>query len=187
MQIALLVSCQGLSLSLSKEEARLLIVRLKLSQRGDSVATDRGHILEIWVALRGSDQILATKIHRHNILDAMSLPAVDTEQTSETAMARATLSLCNLTYSVSLSSKDLRIQSSSRGKAVWSLTRNKKTAVKRRKLDLKLASKYWNRNKSQEINIIQIQVPSRNRKLRMTLRYKSTSLSADLPTRELIS
>ena len=47
MQIALLVSCQGPSLSLSKGEARLLIVRLKLSQRGDSVATDKGHILEI--------------------------------------------------------------------------------------------------------------------------------------------
>ena len=47
MQIVLQVSCLELNPSHSKEEARLLIVKPKLSQRGDSVATDRGHILEI--------------------------------------------------------------------------------------------------------------------------------------------
>ena len=47
MQIALLVSCLELSLSRSKEVARLSTIKLKQDQRGDLVVIDKGRILEI--------------------------------------------------------------------------------------------------------------------------------------------
>ena len=97
------------------------------------MAIDRGLILETLVAQRESVRTLATNIHKHSILGAMSLLGGDSDKILELAMVKATPSQCNLICSASPFSRGPKIQNSSNEKLVQDRMKNKRTVARRRR------------------------------------------------------